>query len=185
MKINSELIQLCLAGNKLAQKQLYTGLLPYLNVICQRYLNDSSQRNDVLQEAFINIFRSMNQFDSCKASFNTWASKITINCCLKNNQKFKKSKAEEFNLHLHETPVEPEIFKKFSNEAMLEWLKKMPEQYYQVFNLFVIDGFSHSEIAELLSIDTSLSRKRLERSREWLKKRLPEDFSRQFSFSYN
>ena len=95
MKINSELIQLCIAGNRPAQKQLYTVLLPYLNVISQRYLDEDSQRKDVLQEAFINIFKNLNQFDSSKAGFKTWAAKITINCCLKNNRKYKNNKTDE------------------------------------------------------------------------------------------
>lgn len=173
--INIELIALCASGNRGAQKQLYQLLLPYLNALCKRYLNDQSVLKDVLQETFISLFLNIHKYDAAKASFKTWATKIAINFCLKQNQKNKKWPTAEFLLSEHDLPAEPDVFKKLTDEEILKELKKMPENYYEVFNLYVIDGFSHKEIAEMLNIEPSLSRQRLTRGREWLKKKLPHE----------
>lgn len=184
MQINIKLIGLCLSNNRNAQKQLYDILLPYLNVICLRYLRNSSELSDVLQESFISIFKNLHQYDPGKASFKTWATKVTINNCLKNNDKRKQRATEELVISLHDPKVAPEAIKNISNKELLAWFKKMPESYYAVFNLYVIDGFSHQEISELLKIEESLSRKRLSRSRAWLKEKLPDDYQTMFRISY-
>jgi RNA polymerase sigma-70 factor (ECF subfamily) len=76
---------------------------------------------------------------------------------------------------MHDPEIEPEVFAQLSNEDLVAWLKKMPRPYFEVFNFYVIDGFSHQEIGIMLGIDPQLSRQRLARSRAWLKKCLPPD----------
>ncbi len=171
-KIDIALISLCLSKDREAQRKLYDLLLPYLTVICRRYLNSSADLNDVLQETFVNIFRNLEQFDLRRASFKTWTTRIAINACLKNKQKKRRHHTEELIIDLHEQQIDPAFLDQLTNKELLTWLRKMPAPYFEVFNLFVIDGFSHQEIAELLGIDAALSRKRLSRAREWIKKRL-------------
>ncbi|MEL7221472.1 MAG: sigma factor, partial [Bacteroidota bacterium] len=62
-------------------------LLPYLNLICKRYLNNESDLKDALQNTFVNIFRNLQQFDIQRASFKTWSTRIAIHCCLQLNKK--------------------------------------------------------------------------------------------------
>lgn len=184
-QINLQLISLCLSKNGEGQRKLYNLLLPYLNVMCKRYLINEADLKDVLQDTFINIFKSLDQFDLQKASFKTWTTKIAINNCLKYNAKSNRNSTEELIIDLHESKVTPTVFEEISNEEMLAWLKNMPRSYFEVFNMFVIDGFSHEEISKILEIESSLSRKRLSRAREWLKKRLHKDSEFQFNFSFN
>ncbi|WP_020537532.1 RNA polymerase sigma factor [Lewinella cohaerens] len=179
MELGIQLIERCIANERAAQRQLYEILMPYLNLICKRYLNHTEELQDTLQEVFILIFKNIRQFDVQRASFKTWATQIAINCCLKNNTVYQRKGTQELIVPLHETPVDPTIIKTLSERDLLRWLKKMPEPYFQVFNLYVVDGFSHREIAELLQIDESLSRQRLTRSRAWLKQRLPEHLQTQ------
>lgn len=153
--------------------------------MCKRYLVNEADVKDVLQETFIHIFKSIDRFDVQKASFKTWTTKLAINNCLKYNAKNNRNSTEELIIDLHDSNVTPAVFTDISNEEMLAWLKKMPRSYFEVFNMFVIDGFSHEEIAQLLNIESSLSRKRLSRAREWLKKRLQTDNEFQFNFSFN
>lgn len=160
-------------------------MLPYLNVMCKRYLINEADVKDVLQETFINIFKNLNQFDIQKASFKTWATRIAINACLKNNAKNKRNETEEFVIDLHEIKISPDIINDLSNQEMLAWLKKMPHSYFEVFNMYVIDGFSHEEIAQFLGIEIALSRKRLSRARAWVKKRLSTTNEFQFTFNKN
>jgi len=185
IKININLIAKCLSNNRESQRQLYDVLMPYLNVICQRYLLNEADLKDVLQDTFINIFKALGQFDVEKASFKTWATRIAINCCLKKNEKHKKQATQEFIIDLHEPRISPKVLDSLSNAELIKWLKGMPAQYFEVFNMYVIDGFSHSEIAQLLKIEASLSRQRLSRARTWLKNKLPEDKRSQFDFSFN
>lgn len=153
-------------GHQTAQRELYDSLLPYLNALCGRYLNDTSVRQDILQEAFIVIFEKIGQFDPQRGAFHSWASRIVINACLKYNRRGRRF----FHVPIeeHEESVAPVVLSQFSNADLVRFLKTMPEKYYQVFNLHVVDGFSHEEVAELLGIKVSLSRKRLERARAWL-----------------
>lgn len=130
----------------------------------------------MLQETFISLFKNLNQFDVHKASFKTWATRIAINYCLKANEKGKRNVTQELVLPIHEPQLDPTVLGKLSNEELLLWMKKIPENYYAVFNLFVVDGFSHQEIAKILRIDESLSRQRLSRGKAWLKDKLPDDF---------
>ena len=171
-EINVSLIAKCLSKDRAAQKQLYILLLPYLEMIGKRYLRNESDLKDVLQETFILMFKNMAQFDIQKAGFKTWAAKITINNCLKYNSKNNRNKTVELIINLHEPMIRPSVIDTFANDELLAWLKKMPVQYFEVFNMYIIDGFSHDEIAEMFGIAASLSRKRLSRARQWLKKKV-------------
>jgi len=184
-EINIELIALCLSKDGSAQRKLYNLLLPYLNAMSKRYLYDQSFLKDALQETFIRIFKSLGQFDVQKASFKTWCTKIAIHSCLRQNEKNKNNRVVEYDSSFHEQMIQENVFDKMTLEETQEWLKQMPKNYFEVFNLFVIDEFTHEEIAEMLSIKIELSRKRLSRARTWVKKRLQNDPDLQFKFSYN
>ena len=113
-----------------------------------------------------------------RASFKTWSTKILINECLKQNARNKRRPVEELDTATHREPSIPaEALIRLTNEDLINWLRRMPLAYYEVFCLYVIDGFSHEEIAELLAITPVLSRKRLSRSRSWLRQRLPTHFT--------
>lgn len=185
MHIKTELIQDCIAQSRVAQKQLYSILLPYLNSICMRYLQNDSERKDVLQETFINIFKSLNQYDCGRATFKTWATKICINNCLHNNKKRQKNQTLELVFESTEPSVNPEILNQLSNEDLLVFLKKMPAAYLDVFNLYIVDGFDHKAIGAMLKIDASLSRQRLTRARNWIKNNMPVGFDKPFDFHAN
>ena len=171
MNISRDIIQKCKKQNPHAQRTVYDILLPYLNSICRRYLPYSSNRNDALQEAFIKIFTKIDQFDINRGEFKSWASKIAINVCLQQSNKIISRKEIELSSTEYQIPISPEIISRLTNSEVLKVLAKMPKDYFQVFNLFVVDGFSHDEIADLLGIKSSLSRKRLARAREWISSR--------------
>jgi RNA polymerase sigma factor (sigma-70 family) len=180
-----ELISACAAGDRSAQKRLYTLLVPYLNAICKRYLQDTSHAQDVLQESFIRIFTNLRQYDAALSNFKTWSARITINCCLKQNGKTLRNTTIDLASAPVELAIPPEVIKLLSDEDMLLILRKMPEQFALVFNLYCIDGFSHAEIADMLGIEPSLSRQRLLRGREWLRKRCLNEVDHLLDSSWN
>jgi RNA polymerase sigma-70 factor (ECF subfamily) len=168
MQIEIDLIQRCISNERSAQRQLYDRLLPYLTTIASRYLVDRSFLKDVLQEAFIDLFKNMDKYDPGRASFKTWAVRILINQCLKANR--TKSNIMYMDGSIADVPshIDSGILNQLEDEVLLRFLKSMPPDYYSVFNLHVLDGFSHKEVAEILSISEDSSRKRLSRARLWL-----------------
>ncbi len=170
MEVDYDLIQSCIAQDRKAQKQLYELLLPYLRAIANRYLRDTSYIKDVLQESFVKIFRSLDKYNFDKAPLKQWAAKITINSAFNYNKRVIGVPKEEFVVASHETPILPANVQNWTDDDLLLTLKKMPEGYFEVFNLFVVDGYAHEEIAVMLGISEALSRKRLSRAKAWLKK---------------
>ncbi len=167
MHIPAPLIEQCLDNQRDAQKKLYHALLPYLRAIGMRYIKNPSLINDVLQESFVKLFKRMHQYDSKKGRFHKWASRILINTVLTYNDRID-FEYQSFDIQKHDLGHLPEILSVFSDEMVLSFLRKMPFDWYEVFNLHVIDGFNHQEISEFLGISNALSRKRLSRARSWL-----------------
>ena len=118
-----------------------------------------------MQEAFIVILKRSGSLIR-SAGVPLLGESHVINACLKYNRRGRRF----FHVPIeeHEESVAPVVLSQFSNADLVRFLKTMPEKYYQVFTLHVVDGFSHEEVAELLGIKVSLSRKRLERARAWL-----------------
>lgn len=168
------MISNCLKNNRKSQKELYESILPCLESVCRRYLRNESDLGDALQISFVKIFKNLKLFNPTISSLQTWSCKIAINTCLNLNSQRKRSFTEEFNVEIHDSLTNP-IVEKIETEELLNWLKQMPEDYFIVFNLFVVDGFSHIEISRLLGITEALSRKRLSRGRSWIKNRVIND----------
>lgn len=166
MHVSKECIGGCLRGNQAAQRELFDALLPYLNAICRRYLNNTSLRHDVLQDSFITIFDKIAQYNAERGAIHSWCSRIVINNCLKQNNRGKRF--FDFNPVKHERSITPEAEDTMSEEDLVRFLKQMPEKFYEVFMLFVVEGFSHDECADMLGISAELSRKRLARARAWI-----------------
>lgn len=167
-KLEENLISGCIAHDQRAQKELYFRMLPYLSAICVRYLRNTSYEKDVLQESFVKIFKNIEKFDSKKASFRTWAAKIVINTCINSNNRVQIKNTDEFDLTIHEKVEHPVVSENFTDDRLLRILKKMPKHYFEVFNLFIIEGYKHKEISEMLNISEDVSRKRLSKGRKWL-----------------
>ena len=157
-----------------AQREFYDLMLPYLRAICSRYLYDKSSIKDVLQESFISIFSKINSFDSKKGSLKKWSSTIVINNSINQNKKIARHQESEFEIKIHDLG-ESNAVSKMTDEDLLFILKKMPSDLLDVFNLSIIDGYSHQEISELLSISVLSSRKKLSRARQWLQSTFRND----------
>ena len=173
-EINLDLILRCKEQNPKAQKELYQKLLPSMIAICRRYLWKKSDTQDVLQESFISLFKNLEQYDFNRASFKTWSSRITINTCLAYNKISTKNSSTELIINLHEPSIDPNSIDTMNDEEIIKYLEQMPFPYFQIFNLFFLDGFTHQEISEMLDIKIPLSRKRLARAKEWLKKTIKD-----------
>lgn len=169
-KLDSSLLAQCLKGKRAAQNQLYLLLLPRLEYIGKRYLFDLSQIEEVLQETFILIFTNLDKFDAGRASFKTWAGRIMINNCLKIKTGKKRINIVPLESLTQEFQLLNDTLENIDTDVLTKWLKSMPLDYFQVFNLYIIDEYSHKDIAVLLNISEDLSRQRLSRARQWIRK---------------
>ena len=172
--IYKQLIEQCQQQHAKAQAELYKIFAPKLYGVCLKYCSNKSIADDLFQDAFITIFNKINQFKH-KGSFEGWAKRITINTVL---QHFKKQKFhQEINDNLitdenEEFEIEDE---NLNLNYLLELIKELPNQYRLVFNLYVLDGYSHAEISEALNISTGTSKSNLSRAKQLLRKRIESE----------
>lgn len=169
MEIKDSLVQACIAQDRKAQKELYLILLPYLRAVAQRYLKNTSYAKDVLQESFVKIFQRLETFETGKGALKSWAAKIVINTSINYNERVIGKSTSELNDDHRSTELEYPALE-VSKKKLMSILKQMPQGYFEVFNLFVVDGYSHQEITGILNISEALSRKKLSRARSWLQK---------------
>lgn len=168
-KINKDIINACKRKERSAQKAVYQVLLPYLKPIAKRYLRNNQYVLDVLQESFVKIFLDINQFSEKKGTLFSWARKIVINKSINyNNRIIGMHKLDIESLEIADS-FDLKDEKSIDKKSLEIILKKMPKGYFEVFNLYIIDGYDHNEISEILDITPVLSRKKLSRAREWFR----------------
>ena len=156
----------CLEGRPASQRALFDHLLPRLKSAVRRYIWSETDVQDILQEAFIRIFRNLDQFDARKGKVQTWATKIAVNTAITQGKRDSKRKPLfEASQTLSE---EPEVLRLLDEKALLHRLKALPTEQYEVLLLYAVDGYSHDEIAALLDIKAVTSRKRLSRAKQWI-----------------
>ncbi|MDH7447350.1 RNA polymerase sigma factor [Aquimarina sp. 2201CG14-23] len=164
-----QLIKNCKKQDAKAQEQLYRLYGSKLFSICLKYSNNYASAEDTLQDAFITIFNKIEQYKS-QGSFEGWIKRITINTAL---QKYRKQKVFEIIGEEQIEEVEVEIDEdQVSLDYLLEIIQQLPDRYRLVFNLYVLDGYSHKEIAEMLDISNGTSKSNLARARKILKEKI-------------
>lgn len=167
-KINErKLVTACQKGDSLAQKELYDTYAPTMYAICCRYMKESNEAKDVLQEGFIRVFRALPRFEF-KGSFEGWLKRIFVNTSIEILRKANRvgftNLDEVSNLSMNAYQVE-----KITAGQIQELINKLPNGYKTVFNLYVIDGYSHKEIAEQLGVSENTSKSQLFKARQTLK----------------
>jgi len=180
----TNLLQRIKKGDRKAQTELYDRYKTDWFRICLRYNKNRADASDALQNALINIFQKINQFDLNKGNFSSWSNRVVIN----DNLMLLRKKANAFNtdeiredldlFDQNETPVE-----KLSAEELTNLIQTLPHGYRAVFNLYVIDGFTHPEIAEKLGISSGTSKSQLFKARKLIQGKLEvllstEDYGR-------
>jgi RNA polymerase sigma-70 factor (ECF subfamily) len=155
------------------QKLLFERYYRRMLAVCLRYSNNTAEAEDMAQEGFIKLFEKIDTY-SGKGTFEGWMRRLFVNQCLdalRRNTDFQVSFDASFD-ELHRTDVEEENFVSLSAEQMLNAVADLPPSYRTVFNLFVLDGFSHKEVAAELSISEGTSKSNLSKAREILKRTL-------------
>ena len=168
-----ELIAGCVRSEPKAQTELVRLYSPFIMGICRRYMMNYSLEEDALQESFIQIFRFIHQFRE-DGNLQAWIRKITVNCCLHLIKNFNKHSSDEINdfTESYLSSNELNALDNMNVQELIHLIQQLPKGYREVFNLYVVDGYSHQEIAELLGFNESTSRSQLSRAKALLQKQI-------------
>ncbi|WP_136482583.1 RNA polymerase sigma factor [Cognatitamlana onchidii] len=166
-----QLIKNCKKQNTKAQSELYHLFASKLFAICLKYSRNRSEAEDNLQDAFITIFKKIEQYKH-KGSFEGWIKRITVNTVL---QRYRNEKVFELiNEHIIEDPLVEIDEHRISIDYLLGIIQELPDRYRLVFNLYVLDGYSHKEIASMLDINIGTSKSNLARARQILRQTIEQ-----------
>lgn len=166
-----ELIKGCARQNATCQRMLFEQYAGKFMTVCQRYANDTMEAEDMLQEGFVRIFNNIQQF-KFEGSFEGWMRRIVVNVALKHLQK-KKIQFAEIKENNSDTPsLQAYAYSHLGEEELMKLINQLPAGYRIVFNLTVIEGYSHEEIAKLLNIQASTSRSQLVKARKMLQQQI-------------
>lgn len=170
------LLEACIKGDRTGQELLYDRYASRMYGICRSYCENDLEAQDLLQEGFIKIFKNISKCSS-EGSLEAWIRKVIVNNNIDHyrhkNRKygFKASSTDE-DLEDADNLVENEALRTFHNNDLLSVMRMLPEGYRMVLNLYILEGYPHKEIAEMLSISESTSKSQFFRAKELLKKKL-------------
>jgi RNA polymerase sigma-70 factor (ECF subfamily) len=170
--MEQKLIAGCIRQERSAQRQLYERYSSRMFAVCLRYAKDRDSALDILQDGFIAVFSKLESYKN-EGSFEGWMRKIFVNTALMSLRKHDLLKnAEDIDAPGSDIPVDANILERMDGHRLMKLISQMPVGFRTVFNLSVIDGFSHQEIAQKLNISEGASRSQLSRARVWLQERI-------------
>ena len=167
-----QMIALCKKGDRVAQKALFDSLSRKMFPLCIRYMGDRDAAEDVLQEGFILLFSKLDSY-SGDGSFEGWARKVFVNTALmtlRKNDVMRQS--EDIESARNVTGDEVTALQSMSYKELMDMVAELPPGFRTVFNLFLVEGYSHKEISEMLGITEATSRSQLQRARVMLQNKI-------------
>ena len=171
---NQELIDSCIRGDRAAQKALYDRLAPRMFPVCIRYIGDRDAAEDILQDGFVTLFTHLKSYKG-EGSFEGWARRIFVTTALMSLRKkdaLKMSEDLEAARNLRAETVSQT--QNIGYKELMKLIMTLPPGFRAVFNMYVIEGYSHKEIGEMLGISETTSRTQLSRARIWLQNKIKE-----------
>ena len=169
-------IQGCREGDLTAQKALYKSMSGKMFAVCLRYASDYHNAEDILQEGFIKVFRNIDKYRG-EGSFEGWIRRIFVNTSIeqyrKNVKLYAVSEIEDTNISNHDSNALDTLM----TEDLLRLIQTLSPGYKTIFNLFVMEGMSHAEIAQELGISEGTSKSQLARARGILQTKIEKENS--------
>lgn len=169
--LHQDIIDGCLAGDQKAQFQIYKLYYKAMYNTSLRIVNDSMEAEDIMQEAFLSAFEKISTYSGI-VSFGAWLKKIVINRSLDALSR-KKVIFEDIESHIGISDNSHEELKRYEEidmqvEEVKKAIEKLPDGYRIILSLYLLEGYDHDEIAEILSISSSTSRSQLSRAKQKL-----------------
>lgn len=172
MSVTENLIHKCLENDALAQQKLYQRHSALMYGVCMRFAKCKQEAEDILQEGFIKVFKHLKTFRN-EGNLESWMRRIMINTAI--------------NFYKRKLPVFPDtdfermesrrsdnnlVISRLTHEEILAHVQSLPRGYRMVFNLYVIEGYTHPEIAKMMDISVNTSKSQLSRAKVILKEKI-------------
>ena len=169
-----QLIDLCIKGDRNAQRAIYDRLASRMFPLCIRYVSDRAVAEDILQDGFITLFSKIDSYKG-DGSFEGWARKIFVNTALMYLRKKDALKlSDELENARHLSSDIASQMQNIGYKELMKLITSLPAGFRTVFNMYVVEGYSHKEIADMLNITETTSRTQLSRARLWLQSKIKE-----------
>lgn len=169
-----ELAAACRSGDSRAQRELYDALAPKMYALCIRYMGDRDSAKDVLQDGFVMLFSKIGSYSGA-GSFEGWARAVFVNAALMSlRRKDLLRDSEDVDAARGVEGTGPGALGEIGYKELLKMIAQLPDGFRTVFNMYVMEGYSHREIAEALGISEVTSRSQLQRARALLQKKILE-----------
>ncbi len=160
----SDLISGCIDGNRRMQEELYRRFSPRMYAVCLRYAGNVEEAEDILQEGFIKIYKKLGSFRS-EGSFEGWIRRIFVNTAIEH---FRRKRYLQPVTEKEESTLEGNYLSVLDNLAerdILELVQQLSPGYRTVFNMYVVEGYTHKEIGDILGISEGTSKSQLSRAK--------------------
>ena len=164
MITESDLIKGCLNGDRRMQEELYKRHSPRMYAVCLRYAGNAGEAEDILQEGFIKVYKKLHSYRG-DGSFEGWIRRIFVNTAIEH---FRRKTYQQPITEQHETTVEGKyltVLDDLAEKDIMKLIQELSPGYRTVFNLYVIEGYTHKEIADMLDISEGTSKSQLSRAK--------------------
>jgi len=176
-----ELLAGCLRNQRRSQELLYRQFYGYAMSVCMRYTNSRDEALDVLNDGFLKVFTRLEQYDTAQP-FKGWLRRIMINTALDQYRASVRHQHEDLSAASHASTEIADAYSQLAHEELIDLIQQLSPAYRLVFNLYVIDGYNHEEIATRLLISVGSSKSSLARGRKnlrgMLQKKTNDEYAR-------
>lgn len=161
---DTDLIEGCIKGDRKMQQELYNRFAPKMYGICLRYAGDAEEAEDILQDGFIKVFKKIESFRG-EGSFEGWIRRIFVNTAI---EYFRRKIYLQPITEKEESTVEGKylsVLDKLAEQDIISLVQQLSPGYRTVFNMYVVEGYTHKQIAEILGISEGTSKSQLSRAK--------------------
>jgi RNA polymerase sigma factor (sigma-70 family) len=161
---DSDLIEGCIRGDRRIQQELYQRFAPKMYAVCLRYAGNAEEAEDILQEGFIKIFNKISSFRG-EGSFEGWIRRIFVNTAI---EQFRKKNYLKPITEVEENTVEGKylsVLDTLAEKDIIQLVQQLSPGYRTVFNMYVVEGYTHKQISEILGISEGTSKSQLSRAK--------------------
>jgi len=173
----SDLIRGCIEGNRQMQEELYNRFAPKMYAVCLRYANNTDDAQDLLQEGFIKVYRNLHRFRA-EGSFEGWIRRVFVNSSIEHFRKkaiLLSSVSDKEENTIENADIS--ALDSMAEKDIIRLIQELSPGYRTVFNLYVVEGYSHKEIGEKLGISEGTSKSQLARAKAILQKKVSQYLS--------
>ncbi len=167
-----EIVEGCARGDRYYQQQLYKAMYSQMMAVCYRYASRSEDAKDLFQEGFIKVFEKIGKYDF-KGSLQGWIRRIMVNNAIDHYRKHKNKYAMSESMveagNIPDNDFDESIFEDITADQLLDCVQDLSPVYRSVFNMYVLDGYTHAEIAIELNISEGTSKSNLSKAKKNLK----------------